>query len=69
MPLGQEGTLTADEVYSLTAFLLWLNGVIDDDRMIVDQDSLPNIQMPNRENWAELPEWLPGQPRLQGYPY
>jgi len=69
MPLGQEGTLTADEVYSLTAFLLWLNGVIDDDRIVVDQDSLPNIQMPNRDNWAELPEWLPGQPRLQGYPY
>ena len=69
MPLGAEGTLTADEVYSLTAFLLWLNGVIDDDRMVVDQDSLPDIQMPNRDNWAELPEWLPGQPRLQGYPY
>ncbi len=69
MPLGAEGSLTADEVYSLTAFLLWLNGVIDDDRMVVDQDILPEIQMPNRDNWAELPEWLPGQPRLQGYPY
>jgi len=69
MPLGAEGSLKADEVYSLTAFLLWLNGVIDDDRMVVDQDILPEIQMPNRDNWAELPEWLPGQPRLQGYPY
>jgi len=69
MPLYQEGTLTADEVYSLTAFLLWLNGIIDDDTMELNEENLPKIQMPNRDNWAELPEWLPGQPRLQGYPY
>ncbi len=69
MPLGQEGTLTADEVYSLTAFLLWLNGVIDNDRTALNSENLPEIQMPNRDNWAELPEWLPGEPRLPGYPY
>jgi len=69
MPLGQEGTLTADEVYSLTAFLLWINGVVEDDRMELNAENLPQIQMPNRDNWAELPEWLPNQPRLQGYPY
>ena len=28
MPLGQAGTLPADEVYALTAFLLYKNGVI-----------------------------------------
>ena len=69
MPLGAEGTLTPDEVYSLTAFLLWINGVIDDDQLVLNQDNLPEIQMPNRDNWAELPEWLPGKPRLEGYPY
>lgn len=69
MPLGAEGTLTPDEVYSLTAFLLYLNDVIEDDEQVIDQDNLPEIQMPNRDNWAELPEWLPHQPRLVGYPY
>ena len=31
MPLGREGTLTPDEVYALTAYLLFLNKVIPED--------------------------------------
>ena len=31
MPLGREGTLTADEVYALTAYLLFVNKVIPED--------------------------------------
>ena len=69
MPLGAEGSLSADEVYSLTAFLFYINDVIEDDTMVLDQNSLPQIQMPNRDNWAQVPDWFPGQPRLQGYPY
>jgi cytochrome c len=69
MPLGQEGTLTPDEVYSITAYLFFLNDVIEDDLMVLDEVSLPQIQMPNRDNWAQVPDWFPGQPRLQGYPY
>jgi cytochrome c len=69
MPLGQEGTLTPDEVYSLTAFLLWINGVIEDDQMDLNEKTLPDIVMPNRDNWAQVPDWFPKQPRLQGYPY
>ena len=69
MPLGQEGTLTPDEVYSITAYLFYLNDVIEDDLMVLDEVSLPQIQMPNRDNWAQVPDWFPGQPRLHGYPY
>jgi cytochrome c len=68
MPLGREGTLTADEVYALTAFLLNINGVIPEDA-IMDRESLPKIKMPNRESWAPLPDWKPGMDRLEGYPY
>lgn len=68
MPLGQEGSLTADEVYSLTAYLFYLNGLIEDD-VVLDADSLPKIEMPNRDTWVQVPDWEPGQPRLQGYPY
>ena len=32
MPLGKEGSLTPDEVYSLTAFLLYKNAVISERR-------------------------------------
>ena len=68
MPLHQEGTLSADEVYALTAYLLYLNDVIAEDA-VMDAESLPMVEMPNRDNWAPLPDWKPGMPRLPGYPY
>ena len=68
MPLDEEGTLTADEVYSLTAFLLSINGVIPEDT-VIDAKSLPNVKMPIGDNYAPLPDWKPRTPRLKGYPY
>ena len=68
MPLGREGTLTADEVYSIVAFLLYKNGVIAEND-VMDAQSLPKVQMPNRDGWAPLPDWEPGMQRLEGYPY
>ena len=38
MPAGNEGTLTANEVYSLTAYLLFINKVIPEDE-VLDQQS------------------------------
>jgi cytochrome c len=68
MPLGNEGTLTADEVYALTAYLLFLNQVIPEDQ-VLDKQSLPKVKMPIGDDYARLPDWKPGTPRLQGYPY
>ena len=68
MPVGNEGTLTADEVYSLTAYLLFLNKVIPEDE-VLDKQSLPKIKMPIGDDYGRLPEWKHGTPRLQGYPY
>ena len=68
MPLGREGTLTADEVYALTAYLLFLNQVIPEDE-VLDKQSLPKVKMPIGDDYARLPDWKHGTPRLQGYPY
>ena len=68
MPLNREGTLTADEVYALTAYLLYLNDVIPEDK-VLDAQSLPQVEMPNRNAFAPLPDWKPGRQRLLGYPY
>jgi cytochrome c len=68
MPLGREGTLTADEVYALTAFLLSINGVIPEGE-VLDAQSLPKVKMPLGDEYARLPEWKPRTRRLQGYPY
>ena len=68
MPLNREGTLTADEVYALTALLLYWNEIVAEDE-VLDAESLPQVEMPNRDAWAPLPDWHAGQPRLPGYPH
>ena len=68
MPLNREGTLTPDEVYSLTAFLLFINDVIPEDQTL-DQQTLPKVKMPIGDQYAPLPDWKPRTKRLQGYPF
>jgi cytochrome c len=53
----KEGSLTANEVYALTAFLLYRNGIIGvDDSM--DARSLPKVRMPNRDGFLPAtPDW------------
>ena len=67
MPLTKEGTLKPNEVYALTAYLLFKNGVIREDE-VMDAQSLPKVKMPNRDHFGLAPEWKHGTPRLQGYP-
>jgi len=61
MPFTQEGTLKPDEVYALTAFLLYRNGVIKEDEAL-DQNTLPEVKMPNHDG-AAIPDWKPGMAR------
>ena len=68
MPLGREGTLTPNEVYALTAYLLFVNQVIPEDT-VLDEKSLPKVKMPIGDGYARLPDWKPGTPRLQGYAF
>jgi cytochrome c len=68
MPLNREGTLTPDEVYALTAYLLFLNDIVEEDR-VLDQRTLPTVKMPIGDKYASLPEWKPKTRRLEGYPY
>lgn len=66
MPLNREGTLTADEVYSLTAYLLFINDVIKEGETL-DANTLPKVKMPIGADYAALPDWKPRTPRLKGY--
>ena len=61
MPFGKEGSLKPDEVYALTAYLLFKNGVIPEGQ-IMDEKSLPQVQMPNRNGYV-LPDWKHATPR------
>ena len=48
MPLTAPGSLTDDEVYGLTAFLLHANAVIPADA-VMDKSTLPRVVMPARK--------------------
>ena len=68
MPLGLEGTLKPDEVYSLTAYLLFLNKVIPED-LVLDKQSLPKVRMPIGDEFGKPHHFKLNAPRLEGYPY
>lgn len=59
MPLDKPGTLAADEVYALTAFILARNGIIA-DADVLNAETLPKVQMPNRHGfYPETPDDRP----------
>jgi cytochrome c len=58
MPVVQPQSLTNDEVYALTAYLLALNGVIEHDA-VMNAQTLPAVVMPNRGNFVVA---YPGRP-------
>jgi len=68
MPLGREGSLKPDEVYSLVAFLLFRNDVIKSEDEVLDAKTLPALKMPNLSGYTEHPEWKHAAPRLANYP-
>lgn len=51
MPPDRPGSLSNEEVYSLTAFLLQANGLIP-DTFVVDATTLPGVKMPAREHFV-----------------
>ena len=50
MPYTQSQSLTNDEVYAVTAHLLHLNGIIG-AQDVINAQTLPQVQMPNREHF------------------
>ena len=68
MPLGKEGSLMPDEVYALTAFLLFKNDVIKEDEVMDATESAEGQDAESSIGFALPTEWKHGEPRLQGYP-
>ncbi|MGB7988291.1 MAG: cytochrome c [Candidatus Methylophosphatis roskildensis] len=57
MPMAEPGSLSADETYALTAYLLHLNGIVAAD-MELNATALPRVKMPNRDGfvWIDVPQ-------------
>jgi mono/diheme cytochrome c family protein len=62
MPFTQPRSLSDDQVYALTAYLLSMNKVIGETD-VMDAKSLPQVKMPNRDNFfPEFPKLMPPSP-------
>ena len=53
MPWGAPKSLTDQEVFSLTAYILHLNGIIG-EADVINTQTLPKVQMPNRDNFIRI---------------
>ncbi len=54
MPFLQPQTLTDDEVYALTAYVLYLNEQVDEEFVLTEQN-LPTIKLPNQKEFIDDP--------------
>lgn len=54
MPFGQAQTLTDDETYAVTAYLLYMNDVIGEE-FVVDAETIGTIEMPNQAKFVDDP--------------
>jgi S-disulfanyl-L-cysteine oxidoreductase SoxD len=52
MPMDRPQTLSNDEVYALSAYLLNLNGLVPANA-VMDAQSMPKVQMPNRDGFLQ----------------
>ena len=66
MPFGNARSLSADETYAVTAYLLYLNDLVDED-FTLTQENLPQIRMPNEEGFfvREAPDVPAGEPCMK----
>jgi len=55
MPMLEEKSLSEDQAYALAAFLLFRNGIIQEDEEM-NAKSLPQVVMPNRDAWSAPPD-------------
>jgi cytochrome c len=54
MPFDHPGTLTTDEVYATTAYVLFLNGLVA-EQQVIDSTTLLQVRMPNRGGFTADP--------------
>src|SRR5712691_1438490 len=58
MPWPQPKSLTNDEVYAVSAYILNLNGIVGTDA-VMDAQSLAKVNMPNKNGFVPFPRWPP----------
>jgi cytochrome c len=66
MPASKPGSLTHDEVYAVVAFLYYRNGIIGEND-VMDEKSLPKVEMPNRNGFVPAVPVYPPEKKPSWY--
>ena len=53
MPFGNAQSLTNDELYAITAYVLYLNDIIKDENFELNQTNFSSIKLPNQPNFID----------------
>lgn len=56
MPYQDPGSLSVDDTYAVSAYILSLNGILPANGRL-DKESLPKVRMPNRDGFIPEPEF------------
>jgi len=51
MPFGNARSLSDDDVYAITAYLLYLNDIVDDEEFELSDKNFTDIRLPNEDNF------------------
>lgn len=51
MPYGNARSLSDDDVYAITAYLLYLNDLVDDEEFELSDKNFLDVRLPNEENF------------------
>jgi mono/diheme cytochrome c family protein len=67
MPMPAPHSLSADDVYALTAYILHLNDIVPGE-FVADRNSLPKVKMPNRDSfiWTDPRPDTTAKPCMSG---
>jgi S-disulfanyl-L-cysteine oxidoreductase SoxD len=59
MPITSPQSLSSDEVYAVTAYILSIDGIVPADA-VLDAKTLPRVKMPNKDGFVS---WWPKPPK------
>jgi len=51
MPFGNARSLSDDDVYALTAYMMYLNDIVDDEEFELSKDNFTEMRLPNEANF------------------
>ena len=54
MPFQESQSLSSDELYAVSAYILNLNGIVEPND-VLEAQSLPKVRMPNRDGFIPFP--------------